>query len=93
MADLHAKYTRVNFLIAFEQLHAALITRKMRVFIAGNFPPLLLHASCVYFFNCRSKRNRKMLIVHNRFTFHCALNKRKPLTRTLHIRYIFIFLR
>ena len=33
-----------------------------------------------------------MLIVHNRFTFNCALNKQKPLTRTLHIRYILIFL-
>ena len=33
-----------------------------------------------------------MLIVHNRFTFNCALNKRKPVTRTLRIRYILIFL-
>ena len=33
-----------------------------------------------------------MLIVHNRFTFNCALNKQKPVTRTLHIRYILIFL-
>ena len=33
-----------------------------------------------------------MPIVHNRFTFNCALNKQKPLTRTLHIRYILIFL-
>ena len=33
-----------------------------------------------------------MLIVHNRFTFNCALNKRKPITRTLHIRYILNFL-
>ena len=64
----------------------------MRVFIVETFLPYFYTQVCVYFFNCRSKRNRKMLIVHNRFTFNCALNKRKPVTRTLHIRYILIFL-